>query len=134
MSKLPTRFELYHKGNPPRVEVWCSDVFLRDLAALLPHIKQSDLANISVLVDRLASRLQLSQESFRKERDGYAFKAGQLRFYGAYSNKHSGKFVLSHPIIKRHAKLAETDLKRIRDCVERFDAIESLKPTSTYPS
>lgn len=109
-------------------------MFIRQLQTIQSEIKLSDLANMGQLVDRLASCLPLAQTSFRKERDGYALKAGQLRFYGAYSRVHSGKFVLSHPLVKRHDKLAEADLLKIRNCLKAFDALQQLTANPRYPS
>ncbi|MEY4413273.1 MAG: hypothetical protein RIQ53_566, partial [Pseudomonadota bacterium] len=68
----------------------------------------------------------LSQASFRQEREGYAFKAGKLRFYGAFSNVYAGCFVLSHAILKRHDKLDDADRDRIVACRRAFDALAAL--------
>lgn len=84
-----------------------------------------------VLIDRFAKGDQLSQASFRQERQGYAFKAGHLRFYGAYSSAHASNFVLSHAIIKRHDKLRDADLTRMLACRQAFDSLAAVPAIPT---
>lgn len=119
-------FRAYHRGKPPKITVWCSQVFGHEVGKLhhqCTAAERAQFANMHVLIDRFAMGEQLSQTSFRQERQGYAFKAGPLRFYGAYSNAHKNSFVLSHAIIKRHDKLAAADHDRIVACRQAFDAL-----------
>lgn len=129
MASLPADFELYHRGQPPKIEVWCSACFKQETGALFRASSTADrshFANVNELINRFACGEQLSKLSFRKEEIGYAFKSGTLRFYGVFSTKRGGVFVLSHAILKRHEKLQAADVRRMRDCLEAFDALVSL--------
>lgn len=129
MSKLPVSFRVYRRGDPSRVVVWCSDVFEHDLAELLKRPDKalaSRLATMDELLRFFAQGETLPASKLRKERDGYAFRAGPLRFYGAFSNTERGTFVLSHPLIKNHDKLDAADLRRVLVCRDAFDRIASL--------
>lgn len=92
---------------------------------------RSHFANIDQLIDRFARGEQLSQSSFRKERVGYAFRSGTLRFYGVFSSHHCAAFVLSHAIIKRHEKLLGSDVQRMEECLAAFDSLLALPAIST---
>lgn len=127
MAKHASGFVPYREGDPPKVVVWCSERFQHDVKQMLCQLDKSqraNLANMDVLLDRFCSGQQLSKASFRKERVGYAFKAGTLRFYGAYSRNRPGTFVLSHAIVKRHDKLQDTDVQRMNECLRAFDAVQ----------
>lgn len=124
MSKHMGSFSLYAVGQPPKLEIWCSDTFRNEVRALFAGASAADrasLANINAVVMRLAGGGRLSSDTFRREQDGYAFRAGRLRFYGAFSDARTGAFVLSHPIIKRHQKLDPVDADRTARCVAQFD-------------
>ena len=79
--------------------------------------------NVNQLIERFACGEQLSKASFPRESMGYAFKSGTLRFYGVFSTRHSASFVLSHAIIKRHAKLQASDIQRMKNCLAAFDCL-----------
>jgi len=134
MATQPAVYRLYHRGNPPKIYVWCSDTFSQEVGQMYRRCSPADqaqFANIHVLIDRFAKGEQLSQASFRQERQGYAFKAGALRFYGAFSTAHVGAFVLSHAIVKRHDKLAEADHARLLACRQAFDALAAAPAIPT---
>jgi hypothetical protein len=127
-------FELYHRGNPPKIEVWRTQAFKQETGELYWASSPADrahFANVNQLIERFARGEQLSQQSFRKERVGYAFKSGRLRFYGVYSTQHGSAFVLSHAIIKRHDKLHDADMQRMQACLAAFDSIVSLSAIPT---
>lgn len=127
-------FRLYHRGNPPKINLWRPDSFALEAGQLFHSCSPADqaqFANMHVLLDRFAMGEQLSKSSFRQEQAGYAFKAGALRFYGCYSNAHPGSFVLSHPILKRHDKLSDTDLARMVACRKAFDSLAALPAIPT---
>ena len=126
-------FQLYHRGHPPKITVWCQDQFRLETGLLFRSCSAADkaqFANMHVLIDRFAKGEQLSKLSFRQEQQGYAFKAGHLRFYGAYC-KHPASFVLSHAIVKLHDKLAPSDLARMVACRDAFDSLAALPAIPT---
>ena len=134
MASQNAVFELYHRGNPPKIEVWCSQGFRKETGALwqgCSAVDRAHFANVNELIKRFARGDQLSKLSFPKERVGYAFKSGTLRFYGAYSTQHSGAFVLSHAITKRHQKLQDGDVQRMLACLAAFDSLVALPATPT---
>jgi hypothetical protein len=125
MATQPEAFEVYDPAIPPGVTVVMAPGFRTETGQLYKGASKADkchFLNVNVLIKRFSSGQSLSQGSLVRERDGYAFKSGTLRFYGAYSKRHNC-FVLSHAILKRHAKLAEEDLRRMNACVAAFDAM-----------
>lgn len=129
MASQALDFRPYHRGTPPKIHVWCSTLFSAEASAVYHAGSPADRAqfhNMHALINRFARGDQLSQTSFRQERQGYAFKAGALRFYGAFSRVFPGSFVLSHPILKRHDKLSDADHARLVACRDAFDALAAL--------
>jgi hypothetical protein len=125
-------FQLYHRGTPPKIDVFCSDTFKAETSAVFRSGGPADrksFANIHLLIDRFANGEQLSNESFPKEGPGFAFKSGRVRFYGAYAK--NGTFVLSHAIIKRHDKLRDTDKQKMTDCVAAFERLAEAPAVPT---
>jgi hypothetical protein len=124
MTSLHSGFSRYETGNPT---VYCADEFRSDVGNLFlatqhrPHI-----ANFNELVQTFATGTRLSTDSFHKEDCGYAFISGPLRFYGVYSDRHRGTFVLSHAIRKKTQKLAHTDRLRMAACLRAFDMLDQL--------
>jgi hypothetical protein len=119
-------FELYHRGQPPKIEVWCGGRFRQETGALFRASSAADkahFANVNELINRFARGERLSELSFRKEDIGYAFKSGALRFYGVFSAKRGHVFVLSHAILKRHEKLGAADVRRMQECRQAFDLV-----------
>ena len=119
-------FELYHRGQPPKIEVWCGGRFKQETGALFKASSTEDrshFANVNELINRLARGERMSKLAFRKEEIGYAFKSGTLRFYGVFSARRGDVFVLSHAILKRHEKLEAADVRRMRDCRQAFDLV-----------
>lgn len=78
------------------------------------------------LVKRFARGEQLSTEGFRQENEGWAFRAGPLRFYGCWSQACPGCFVLSHPHLKDKRKLARGDVRRMLAHRDEFDMLAPL--------
>lgn len=134
MTSHQIGFELYFRGKPPRLVIWCAPGFKVQTASLIRSCNPSErahFANVNELIKRLAGGERLSQDSFRKEDVGYAFKSGPVRLYGAFSRRHSASFVLSHSILKRQPKLEAGDLRRIKACLADFDRLPTLPDIHT---
>ena len=123
-------FLVYQARGPGRgLTVFCSDEFkisAKAMHAKDPDRRSSHFANCNAQVLRFADGEQLSSESFRKEDIGYAFRSGQLRFYGVYPKKHQGAFVLSHCVWKSWKKLRSTDIDLMDKCQKSFDTLKQL--------
>lgn len=127
-------FAPYHRGRPPVVTVWRPEGFRTEVGDLFRACSPAEkvhFSNINALIHRFASGEKLSSDAFRQERDGYAFRSGPIRFYGAFSNSHRGAFVLSHAIVKRHQKLHDADVARMVACRDAFDSLAALPAVHT---
>lgn len=124
MPKHEGEPHLYFDQPPLAVEIYCSPNFHGQIAELFHALEEKHhclFSNFNALVERFSRGERLSGESFRQERDGWAFRTGQLRVYGVYSKERSKTFVLSHAIFKSSQKLAQADIDAMSTCLDYFD-------------